>query len=303
VPDTVPVRCVAAVVMTLACAAACTSGGSGQTPTPTGQASTAPRSVASAGGFSSPAASRARAESLLVTVRVPGPAATVTRPPNRYLSGPASYPSSPYLVSAHRIWTVPWILERTIRWYHRIGRAASSPWDMSHSTRHGRLTSVSLDWSGVSGNDVVVEFVPIAAHQTGIRADAQVIWTPPRPAAEMVPATVTGATVTAYYLPHHVVARRDVGTATARHLGALVNALHRDTRGPHGCLVDFGFRLRITFTAAQGRYVVGEFPACGAVSLTTDGHDQPGLLLSGRLLPATLGAVGLPAHYQPKPRR
>jgi hypothetical protein len=120
-----------------------------------------------------------------------------------------------------------------------------------------------------------------------------------------VPTTVTAAEVVAYYSPHDVVAHRRVGAATARRLAALVNRLRRDTRGVHGCLADFGFRLRITFASGAGRIVVGEFPACGSVSVTTDGRTQPALVQGGRLLPATLRAAGLRRHYGfgPRPSR
>ena len=280
-------------------AAGCTAG-SGHPARP--GVSPTQRSAARTADLSSPAGAQAHAEALLSTVRVPPPATEVSAPPNRYLAGPASYPGSPYLVQTHRIWTVPWSLEHTVLWYHRIGHAASSPWQMSHSTSHGRLTSVSVTWSGAIGNDVALEFVPLTANETGIRADAQVIWTPPRPASERVPATVTAADVVAYYSPHDVVAERHVGAATARRLATLVNGLHRDTRGPHGCLADFGFRLRITFPTSQGPYVVSEFPACSSVTLTVSGHVQPGLVAGARLLRATLRAAGLSAHYQPTPR-
>lgn len=131
---------------------------------------------------------------------------------------------------------------------------------------------------------------------TVIMAEAMVSWQPPRPAAEVIPASVRAVTIAASGpWPGNP---RPVTIASApvvRKLAALVNSLPVATAGQDiPCPMGAGFTL--TF-GAPGRapVAVASGPAeCGVVHLTLDGEAEPDLQPSGSYRAAILKIAGLP---------
>jgi hypothetical protein len=133
---------------------------------------------------------------------------------------------------------------------------------------------------------------------TVIMADAMVSWQPPRPATEVIPASVRVVTIAAsgpwQGNPGPVTI---ASLPVVRQLAALVNSLPVSTAGKDvPCPMGAGFTL--TFSAAGGRPVaVASGPAeCGAVHLALDGKDEPDLQPPGSYRATVLKIAGL--HWQ-----
>lgn len=124
--------------------------------------------------------------------------------------------------------------------------------------------------------------------QTAIRADAQVVWLPARPAAERIPADARVVTVTPVFgdqadknleRTDHAVTVTD--PAKVAGIAALIDGLAIFPPGIFSCPADFGAAMRLTFrTSPHGRVVavvVAGYGGCGAVSVTINGRSMPAL--------------------------
>ena len=145
-----------------------------------------------------------------------------------------------------------------------------------------------------------VQFYDAGGGMTVIMAEAMVSWQPPRPAAEVVPASVTEVTIApsgpgAQPAPAPVTVS---SAAVVRRLAALVNGLPLSTVAPGvPCPDGPGFTLTFRVTAGGTPAAVADGPgACGQVTLRLGGKD------GARLLPpdassyraAVLKIAGLP---------
>jgi hypothetical protein len=186
-------------------------------------------------------------------------------------------------VSTHRWWSTPlsatWALA-SLRAHPPEGLRLTGS---SSGTLASGATTTTLIFEGrlaQDENDATLLITSVSDGQgSGIRADGQVVWVPPRTAAEEVPAGVRRVALLAYRGdPTNDVAHRNVSGAEAERLVRLVNDLPRDNRGSHGCVMDTGFRVRMTFPTPDGPLVFTVWPACGAVLVSANGNSQPGLL-------------------------
>lgn len=145
-----------------------------------------------------------------------------------------------------------------------------------------------------------VQFYAAGGGTTVIMAEAMVSWTLPRPAAEVVPASVTVVTIApAGPLPPPAPEPVTITSApVVRRLAALVNGLPRSTVAEGvPCPMAAGFTL--TFRAAPGGppVAVADGPgACSQVTFTVGGQDEPALLPpdAGAYDAAVLKTAGLP---------
>jgi hypothetical protein len=133
---------------------------------------------------------------------------------------------------------------------------------------------------------------------TVIMADAMVSWQPPRPATEVISASVRVVTIAAsgpwQGNPGPVMI---TSASVVRQLAALVNSLPVATAGKDvPCPMGAGFTL--TFSAPGGQPVaVANGPAeCGVVHLTLNGKDEPGLQPPDSYRATVLKIAGL--HWQ-----
>jgi hypothetical protein len=155
----------------------------------------------------------------------------------------------------------------------------------------------------LSTREMNVQFYDAGGGTTVIMADAMVVWEPPRPAAEKVPDSVTQVTIAAAGAgPRQVSGSVTIRlAAVARRLAALVNGLPpstvaRDIPCPSGS----GFTLTFRTTAGGPPAAVASGPgACGQVTLTLGGKDEPPLLPpdASAYRAAVLKIAGL--HQQP----
>lgn len=133
---------------------------------------------------------------------------------------------------------------------------------------------------------------------TVIKAEAMVSWQPPRPATEVIPASVWVVTIAASGPwrgnPTPVTI---TSTSVVRQLAALVNGLPVALTGERvPCPMGAGFTL--TFRPPGGQPVaVANGPAeCGVVHLTLNGKAEPDLQPPGSYRAAVLRIAGL--HWQ-----
>jgi hypothetical protein len=139
------------------------------------------------------------------------------------------------------------------------------------------------------------------ADRTAIRVDAQVVWLPPKPAAERIPAAAKVVTITPIAglrpLPpgvHQVTVTR---TAKVTRIASAVDGLPIFPPGVFSCPADFGREMRLTFRAGKAgpvlAVVTAEVLGCGAVQVRIEGKPMPDLWYGGVLEQRVLAIAGL----------
>jgi hypothetical protein len=194
-------------------------------------------------------------------------------------------------------------------WRARGTATALLAWEQAHISPSFSRQDVIIgppSWNTVYALPAVPGVLPqremnVQVYDTGggttvIRAEAMVSWTPPRPAAEVVPASVTVVTIAPYGLWPKMPAPVTVTSPTAvRRLAALVNTLPlATTANDVPCPMGMGFTL--TFRAAAGGVpvAVAQGPGtCDAVTLSLNGKDEPALQPPGSYAAAVVQIAGL----------
>lgn len=250
------------------------------------------------------ARARADARAVLDLVKPPPGARVVSEAPDPKLTVAPTIPQSPYLVDEGRIWVAPGQIDAVMDYVakHQSPGLKDSG---GMGTRSGRLPSdreLTRDFFPVgpnaSGATVQIAVVSNGESEVGIRADVQIIWSPPKPSEEVVPDAATTAQVRIEDgIPSHVVVDRSVSPEVVRQLAKLVNALRVDTRGAHGCTADLGYRWQITFTGGPSTIVIGSLPACSSVTMTVGSKQMPGLFGGAEIDTAIRTAVGLKPRF------
>jgi hypothetical protein len=181
--------------------------------------------------------------------------------------------------------------------YWRASGAATAllAWEKAHISRSFSRQDVIIgppSWStlytlpAVPGvlpaREMNVQFYDAGGGMTVITADAMVSWQPPRPASEVIPATVTVVTIArSGLLPQDAPAPVTITSApVVRRLAALVDGLPASTV-PDDVPCPMGPGLTLTFRATAGGppVAVADGPgACGVVSLRLNGNGRPALL-------------------------
>ena len=243
--------------------------------------------------------SRALAESrrLVGLVGVPPGAVEAARPPVPALRKPAELPGGTYLLDTPRWWSVPMSMGAALDWLRAnppSGLVASG--SGSGDGLGGPNATLSYrDGTSDAYNSatLLIEVVSAKSGASAVRADGQVLWVPPRSDAERAPLHPSRVELLAYRGARtNVLARRTLIGAEAAKVARLIDALTRDNRGVHGCAMDTGFRIDVTFELPSGPLVFTEWPACDEVNVTSNGHAEPGLIDSptlGRTLHEDLG--------------
>jgi hypothetical protein len=149
---------------------------------------------------------------------------------------------------------------------------------------------------------LLVTFAEGPHGSTLARADAEVVWYPPRTAAEYLrPRAIRSARITATLLnpkPRHI-----VKVITSRHaidrLAALLNGLHAAQKGDWNCGTSTT-EYRVTFTGRSGQPRVSVDPeVCLTDDIMVHGSAQPPLWdPKGHLAAALRALLGLSRRYQ-----
>lgn len=141
-----------------------------------------------------------------------------------------------------------------------------------------------------------VQVYDVGSGVTVIMADAMVSWQPPRPAFDVIPASVTAATIAASGPWQGNPGPVTITSApVARRLAALVNGLPVSTVSKD-VPCPLGARFTLTFRAAAGglAIAVADGPAeCGVVHLRLNGKDEPDLQPPGSYPATVLKIAGL----------
>ena len=179
--------------------------------------------------------------------------------------------------------------------YWRVRGAAPAllAWEKAHISRSFSRQDVIIgppSWNTVYSLPAVPGVLPVRemnvqVYDAGggfsvIMADAMVSWQPPRPAAEVVPASVTVVTIAASGPWRGNPAPVTITSVPAvRRLAALVNGLPLSTAGQGvPCPMGAGFTLTFRAVAGGPPVAVADGPAeCGAVHLRLGGRGEPDL--------------------------
>ncbi|HEX9043196.1 MAG TPA: hypothetical protein VF838_19630 [Trebonia sp.] len=195
--------------------------------------------------------------------------------------------------------------------YWRVRGAATAllAWEKAHISRSFARQDVIIgppSWNTVYSLPAVPGVLPVRemnvqVYDAGggvsvIMADAMVTWQPPRPAAEVIPASVSVVTIAASGPWQGDPAPVTItSVAIVRRLAALVNGLPVSTAGL-GVPCPMGAGLTLTFRAVAGgpAVAVANGPAeCGVVHLRLGGKDQPDLQPTGSYAVTVLKIAGL----------
>jgi hypothetical protein len=279
------------VVAILAVASACTSSpisastlGSADSPTSSAQVNPegpieAPRSAA-----------LMESKRLVGLANVPPEARPQSSAPLPSLEQPPEAPSSRYLLDTAVWWSLPSTASNLLSWLRNHPpeglRAAG---EGSGTTVTGPVWYLRYGDEAAPAYSAATLFVEVAPHgssRSAVRVGGQTMWLPPRPAREYVPSDVSRVGLLAYRLAgagdaRQILARRTVTGSEATRFVRLANDLPRDNRGSVNCAFDTGLRLRATFVSPDRHWLVFTYtPACGSVSVTSNGRSLPGLVIT-----------------------
>ncbi len=182
-------------------------------------------------------------------------------------------------------------------------------WEKAHISRSFARQDVIIgppSWNTVYSLPAVPRVLPVrelnvqvfdaGGGVSVIMAEAMVSWQPPRPASEVVPASVTVVTIAASGPWSPNPAPVTITSAPAvRRLAALVNGLPVSTasRGVP-CSLETGFTLTFRAVAGGPAVAVAVGPAeCGAVHLSLNGKDEPDLQPTGAYRATVMKIAGL----------
>jgi hypothetical protein len=266
---------------------------------------------------------RAVADAAHIIASFPRPPGAVRTGLIASLTAPGMGPqATPDVATATQWWRVPGRPQAVLAWIRahlppgfRPGASGSGPYEPSPSV------TLPESWTNVyalppvpgvlTQRWLVVLAVP-DHRQIAIRADAQVVWRPARPAAEQIPSDARAVTVTPVFglnadehLEHQDRAFIVTDPARVARIAAVVDGLPLFPDGMMSCPNDTGAAVRLTFTTAPGGPVVARATAadggCGGVSVTVDGWAMPALWddpASGPpLLQRVLGIAGVNWPY------
>ena len=155
---------------------------------------------------------------------------------------------------------------------------------------------------GIAGETMLLVTLGHGPHgSTVARADAEVVWYPPRTAAEYLRAgAIRSARITASFMnprPRHFVKVITSRRAIAR-LAALLNGMRATDNSLRFCpMVDAEYHVTFSGHGGQSRVAVGA-SGCGTDSVAVNGKVQPPLWDPDRLIHALRKLLGLSQRYR-----
>lgn len=223
-----------------------------------------------------------------------GPLPPALRPPGISASG------GPESAGARMVWQVPASMDITATFIK-----AHIPGEMRKSGQGGLsdasgvlarqvdVTPRSLP-PGIDQADMTLEVAPGAQGGSVVRGDSDVIWYPPRSAAEHVPAGMHAATITATLRgprPHTITRTFTSGPVIAK-LAGMLNGMHAAPMLTMSCPAGLA-SYRVAFAAARGQRPVltAATGACLSLTVTAHGKQQPALWDPGNRLITEAGAL------------
>jgi hypothetical protein len=238
--------------------------------------------------------------------------ASFPRPPGAVRTGPIASltrlfdrPATPDLASVTRWWRMPGRPQAALAW---IGAHLPSGFTPDGTGTGNGLRMDTFALPAVPGvltqRSLLVEVMSEGA-RTAVRADAQVIWQPPRPASERIPPGATVVTIARLPASGPGPASKRPAeppvTITDRvkvaRIAAAVDGLSLYPPGEFSCPADFGGGIRLTFRASGNgpvlALVTSHDTGCQGVSLVIGGKGQPQLAGAAPLRRDVLAIAGL----------
>jgi hypothetical protein len=267
---------------------------------------------------------RRRAEALarLMLARAPLPPGARVRPgsPPAGLGQPPSAQAGSPSAELHELWTVGEPMSAVSAFWGRNAPAAMMWNGSGQSSLHGTITQEFVGYqlsrlpAGVDAATLAMAVAPAGPDASVIRADAQVIWYPPRSAAEYIPSSVHAVTITASGLGpgQRSVTRTFTARSVVTRLAAMINGAYAQPLGSvFSCpLEEVTYRLAFATAPGAAPSLVMTDTGCPALQVTAGGHAQPPLEIPAALQPllASLthakqpGVRLIPDHYVTVPR-
>jgi hypothetical protein len=245
--------------------------------------------VADAAAVHSPAAAAAQADADLALVVLPAGALPHAGSPNSRLDNPAQSVAVGSLVDHNLWWTAPGTMAGFLA-FLQAHPPQGFTHDMTGSGGTDQVTTWGYNRNGSQDETLLVSVIRDGDH-VDVRADAQVIWTPDKTSAEIIPPTLTSATFdykgpmahsfgsdTTTPKPAH--AHRVLTGTVLRRVAAAVNALQTEPAGAeYSCPADNGEAGKIrAFYGGQHVTFDLSFTGCAfLVEVMADGAVQPEL--------------------------
>jgi len=209
--------------------------------------------------------------------------------------GPAATPD---VATATQWWRAPGQPQAVLAWIQAhvpagftLGGTGSGSYEPGPTAAPGQSWTDQFELAPVPGvltQRWLVVLVVADGGQTAIRADAQVVWLPARPAAERIPPDARVVTITPVFgiRPVKRFVRLDppvtvTSPAKVAAIAAVIDGLPLFPPGAFSCPADFGGAMRLTFRMSVRGPVVAQLTAqyggCGTVSVSIDGRAMPAL--------------------------
>jgi hypothetical protein len=232
----------------------------------------------------------AEARRMVALTQVPPGSQARDRSPVRALNYPpggtisCSTDPCPYAIDVPAWWTMPLSRDEAISWLQ-----THPPAGLYLNGNGGTGGDTAVSWTYQAGPappyslaELSVAVASFGADKSVLRVDGQVLWVPPRTAAEQVPEDVQQVSLV-QYRGDRVVARKRLDGAAARELADLLNRLRRINMGPPTCPFDSSkaTHYTMTFPHSDGPFVFTEWGGCSGgqtVFVEVAGHEQPPLL-------------------------
>lgn len=223
-------------------------------------------------------------------------------------------------IELHKLWTVAEPMSQVYRFWQGHTPAAMAWNGSGQSSDRGVVTQESTGYglerlpTGVNAAMLSMSVAPAGQDTSVIRADVQVIWYPPRSAAEYIPPGKGAVTITASASGSRpsTVTKTITTRSAVQRLAAMLNGAYAVPRGSAlSCPLErVTYRLAFAKSAGAAPFLVATDTTCPGVTITVGGHQQPALetpaglqKLAGSLAHVSTSptpATGGPVRTQPK---
>lgn len=231
----------------------------------------------------------AQADADLALVQLPAGALAVAGPPSSYLDQPAQITDVTSIVDHNLWWTVPGRLADFLSFVDAHPAAGFTHY-LTATGGSDPVVTYGFGRTGVSSQETLLVSALQVGDHVDVRADAQVVWTPAKTGAELVPTKLATATfdyrgpMPGSYKddrtsPKPAHAHRVLTGTALRRVVADLNALRTlPEGGVSSCPSDDG-ELGKVRAVYGGQHVTFEiaFAGCGFVTVTANGQPQPTL--------------------------
>jgi hypothetical protein len=218
------------------------------------------------------------------------PPAALGQPPMGGLGDPSA--------ELHALWTVSEPMSAVDAFWGRSEPAGMTSNGSGQNTSYGAVTQEFVGYqldrmpTGVNVATLSMTVTPAGPDASAIRADVQVIWYPPRSAAEYIPASLSAVTITTSTLDGQGGGTQTfTAPAVVQRLEAMLNGAYAVPLGSvFPCpLEQVSYRLDFATAPGAAPSVVVTDTGCPGLGITVAGHAEPSLEIPAALQPFLAG--------------